>query len=593
MSHKVWGALVGVSLVAALTLAPLSSARADETLVTSTTENPPASVSTPSASVIVPETVGVKAASVASTPAAPKPASTTTVPVVVPSSATPVASSATPQTVKVKAAVVVVSPLLVTVPLPSSLASAKMTGTCDVPVLEVTPAQIEGVSWAGAYLLSGATWSGGKLHLPRFASGSIVGAALPGYALGAGDWSARFVGAIEQTCGDQPAGAITASTWTDTTTHSCVVGSETVTQTRTVTTTVYVSDLVNWEWVPSTTTTTEIQTRPMTSAEIAQLCAVSVADADHDGVADSVDKCPGTAVGASVDANGCSAFIHRTIWWRMPTTGILPQWLIDGLATLRCGEKAQVDDYYGPPELINQIISDGVLSDINGNGQYEDGYVLYPVGGTISPGYNGGWYAYAPKCTIIDVPAAPSVTDLCGVGNAKWNVPAKTDTLSWKVDDKGHLIVTIVPANTTFADKTTSHDFGIAPETNTEVCITVVDLPAQPAVSDKCGVANWIVPANTDTFAWAVNDKNHLVVTVVPAHTTLPGGATSHDFGIVPKSNTDTCVTDNTGSTPVIPNLGGPSLQQVLPAGITGVLFLLLGGGMVFVARRLRKGMPA
>ena len=31
------------------------------------------------------------------------------------------------------------------------------------------------------------------------------------------------------------------------------------------------------------------------------------ADADGDGVPDTADKCPGTAAGASVDANGCSA----------------------------------------------------------------------------------------------------------------------------------------------------------------------------------------------------------------------------------------------------------------------------------------------
>jgi len=34
-----------------------------------------------------------------------------------------------------------------------------------------------------------------------------------------------------------------------------------------------------------------------------------VADADHDGVPDSIDKCPGTRAGVKVDTNGCAEIL--------------------------------------------------------------------------------------------------------------------------------------------------------------------------------------------------------------------------------------------------------------------------------------------
>jgi outer membrane protein OmpA-like peptidoglycan-associated protein len=35
-------------------------------------------------------------------------------------------------------------------------------------------------------------------------------------------------------------------------------------------------------------------------------CLLPIADADHDGIPDSLDKCPGTRVGTKVDTNGCT-----------------------------------------------------------------------------------------------------------------------------------------------------------------------------------------------------------------------------------------------------------------------------------------------
>lgn len=70
---------------------------------------------------------------------------------------------------------------------------------------------------------------------------------------------------------------------------------------------------------------------------------------------------------------------------------------------------------------------------------------------------------------VIEVPAAATVTDPCGSGNAAWNVPADTPVLDWS-DENGHLIVKILGAGVTFPGGATSHDFGLAKETNTASC---------------------------------------------------------------------------------------------------------------------------
>jgi hypothetical protein len=71
---------------------------------------------------------------------------------------------------------------------------------------------------------------------------------------------------------------------------------------------------------------------------------------------------------------------------------------------------------------------------------------------------------------VIPHETAPLVTDLCGEGNATWNKPDDTNVLDWEVEQNGHLTVTIIPANVTFPDGTTTHDFETAPETNTDSC---------------------------------------------------------------------------------------------------------------------------
>ena len=68
-----------------------------------------------------------------------------------------------------------------------------------------------------------------------------------------------------------------------------------------------------------------------------------------------------------------------------------------------------------------------------------------------------------PVVTEVPVPAMPSVDDACGQNNAVWNVPADTTSVVWTLNNNGHLV-----ASTTlgfeFEDGTTSHDFGVAPD---------------------------------------------------------------------------------------------------------------------------------
>ena len=134
---------------------------------------------------------------------------------------------------------------------------------------------------------------------------------------------------------------------------------------------------------------------------------------------------------------------------------------------------------------------------------------------------------------VIQVPAEPGVTDPCGPNNASWNVPADTDTLNWELLGNGHLTVTVIPENTTFPGGSTSHDYGVPTDSGEPCPPNVIDVPAEPGVTDPCGPnnASWNVPADTDTLNWELLGNGHLTVTVIPENTTFPGGATSHDFG--------------------------------------------------------------
>jgi hypothetical protein len=70
---------------------------------------------------------------------------------------------------------------------------------------------------------------------------------------------------------------------------------------------------------------------------------------------------------------------------------------------------------------------------------------------------------------VIAIPATPSITDLCGTGNATWNVPSNTDQVKYILGSDGHLRVHTI-FGFVFSDGSHSHDYGVAVETNTQSC---------------------------------------------------------------------------------------------------------------------------
>ncbi|MEP6710699.1 MAG: hypothetical protein ABJA64_03185 [Candidatus Saccharibacteria bacterium] len=83
-----------------------------------------------------------------------------------------------------------------------------------------------------------------------------------------------------------------------------------------------------------------------------------------------------------------------------------------------------------------------------------------------------------------------------------------------------------------------SHTY-VEEKANADLCEpTKIDIPAQPAFEDTCGLnnASWSVPADTDTLNWEENDGGHLIVTIVKDGVVFTDGTTTHDFGTAPDS---------------------------------------------------------
>jgi hypothetical protein len=103
--------------------------------------------------------------------------------------------------------------------------------------------------------------------------------------------------------------------------------------------------------------------------------------------------------------------------------------------------------------------------------------------------------------TKIDLPT-PAFEDLCGPNNAKWKDQIDTDVLTWKVDEQGNLIVTIIKDKVVFVDNTATHNFGKAPESG-ELCppSTPPTPPVPPVVTPEC----------PDGVTWSDKDKDGVV----------------------------------------------------------------------------------
>jgi len=83
-------------------------------------------------------------------------------------------------------------------------------------------------------------------------------------------------------------------------------------------------------------------------------------------------------------------------------------------------------------------------------------------------------YGVAPDSNIactpvppspVSIPATPSVTDPCGLGNATWIQPSNTASVTWMISN-GHLVASTTTGYI-FTDGTTTHDYGVAPDSGT------------------------------------------------------------------------------------------------------------------------------
>ena len=96
-----------------------------------------------------------------------------------------------------------------------------------------------------------------------------------------------------------------------------------------------------------------------------------------------------------------------------------------------------------------------------------------------------------PAPDQVPVPAMPNTYDPCGLANATWIVPANTSTVTWAVVN-GHLVATTTSGNV-FVGGGTTHDYGLAVDSNTLCPPTEVPVPATPGdvtFSDICGMEN-------------------------------------------------------------------------------------------------------
>lgn len=195
----------------------------------------------------------------------------------------------------------------------------------------------------------------------------------------------------------------------------------------------------------------------------------------------------------------------------------------------------------------------------------------------------------------------PDVLDPCDPDNAEWVVPDDTDLLDWELLEDGTLEVTILAEDTVFEGTgEASHNFGPAPETNTEECEVAgeqLEIPAVPGVKDPCDVGNarWIVPADTDELDWTLEPDGDLVVDItVPGTVFTDTDDTTYNFGQAVEENTDACVkgeqeTEPDDEQPVVEVKGEQAVPVAVDAGLpatgqpggsaaTGTLYAAAGG---------------
>ncbi len=114
----------------------------------------------------------------------------------------------------------------------------------------------------------------------------------------------------------------------------------------------------------------------------------------------------------------------------------------------------------------------------------------------------------------IEIPATPTPADPCGANNAYWVKPTDSDTVTWTIDESGHLIAS--PVGALFTDGSDSHDYGVVTDSG------MLCAPPAPHIIVQCGLYNNDIaqitqPNESEHYYWTTYwDGDTLVVTAVP-----------------------------------------------------------------------------
>lgn len=301
--------------------------------------------------------------------------------------------------------------------------------------------------------------------------------------------------------GDVPDSKVEYTEWVDGT-WEC--GDKTVTQTRTKTVTPYVWDLGEREWVEGTPiVTTETRTRDLTESEQFP-CVVKIpvpatpSQSDpcgygnaHWNVPADTDQIDWTlaenghliaatkagyefADGTTSHDYGVAHDSGSTCITTVPVPAVPAQ-------TDPCGPNNAAWVVPANTASVTWTQTAGVLvASTNSGYVFTDGTTSHNYGKAVDSGV---------ICIVeVPVPAAPSVTDECGPGNAYWNVPANTASVVWTLADG------VLTASTTtgykFADGTTSHVFGKAVDSGETCPIPPKHASFKVKKHNQCGYAN-------------------------------------------------------------------------------------------------------
>ena len=235
--------------------------------------------------------------------------------------------------------------------------------------------------------------------------------------------------------------------------------------------------------------------RTLLFTKTGSLGTVAWSDTNKNGVMDSGENGIAGSTVTLLNADGTPA--TRSSW----------EWLTDE------NGKRKLDQNGQPVRIEKKTAVDRTTTDTQGHylfenlapGQYKvrfstpDGYLVSPTGsgeGTVSiiNADADGTSATTAAVTVsagetnttanagfapivsVDIPQTPTVVDPCGVDNATWEKPQDTDQITWTLTQDGHLVAT-TRSGFRFSDRTTEHDFGVAPDSGKACPVPPVPTP--------------------------------------------------------------------------------------------------------------------